>query len=106
MYWLTGLIGLAAVVAPYAFGFQNEAVAYWTSIGAGVALMGMAILEAIEQDRDILEYWVAGVVGIGVVASPFLLNYSTNTAAMWAAVGIGVLAVLTAGYRILAPPAS
>lgn len=104
MYWLTGLLGLAAILAPYAFGYQNEAVAFWATIGAGAALMGLAILEGLERDRDELEYWVAGVVGIGAITAPFLPNFHATTTALWTVVGIGILALITAGYRILAPP--
>lgn len=104
MYWLTGLLGVAAIAAPYLFGFQNETAAFWTAVVTGVLLIGLAVLEGIEKDRDDLEYWVAGLVGVGAVAAPFVLNFNELTVAMWTTVAVGVLAVATAGFRILAPP--
>lgn len=40
-YWLAGAVGLAAILAPFIFGFGNHATAMWTTviIGAVIAVL-------------------------------------------------------------------
>ncbi len=41
MYWVIGLAGVAAFVAPFVFGFSDHAEPLWTGLllGAGLALL-------------------------------------------------------------------
>jgi hypothetical protein len=35
MFWITGMLGLAFIVAPFAFGYNDTPEALWTSVGVG-----------------------------------------------------------------------
>lgn len=37
-YWLTTIVGLGAVIAPFALGFGSITTAMWTSVGIGLLL--------------------------------------------------------------------
>jgi len=53
-YWVAGLVGIAALIAPYALGFSDHAAALWSSliIGAAVALLsGYQVLWGQAQPR-------------------------------------------------------
>ena len=41
MYWVTGLLGLVLMAAPYFFRYENNPTALWASLlfGAGVVLV-------------------------------------------------------------------
>ena len=102
MYWITGVIGLASIVAPFVLGYNDNNTALWTSLIVGVALVAASAWEGfVAHDRDNLEYWLIGLVGIGAIAAPFAFGFSDLTEAFWTSVAAGVLAVLVAGTRLL-----
>lgn len=37
-YWVTALVGLGAVAAPFVLGFGSITIAMWTSVGIGLLL--------------------------------------------------------------------
>lgn len=104
MYWITGLLGIASIIAPYLFGFTADGTAFLTSIIIGASLVAVSGIEWLSRDRDVWEYWVAGIVGIAAAASPFVLGFAGNTAAVWTVMAVGIFAFLAASYRVLAPP--
>lgn len=100
MYWLTGLLGFVSFVAPFLFGYTSNTGALWTSLAIGVLLVIDSIFEGVAEDKQRWEYVVAVVLGIAAVAAPFILGFSTETAALWTSVAVGVVAVIVAGGRL------
>src|SRR3989344_6655031 len=100
MYLLVGLLGLMSIVSPYLFGYSEDAIALWTSLGLGAVLVVASILEGIAADKERWEYWVVGVAGVGAVLAPFVLGFSALTAALWTLVIIGVVTILTAWMKL------
>jgi bacteriorhodopsin len=105
MFWITGLLGLALGVAPWVFQYNNNDTAMWTSVGVGAIILLVSAYKGLAQDTQKWEYWVIGLAGIVAVAAPFVLDFTALTAAMWASLVIGILAVLISGYEVaLAAP--
>ncbi len=100
MYWLTGMLGLAFVVAPFIFGYSGNSVALWTSMILGGSVMLMSLVESAEDNKGIWEYWVTGLVGLGAVVAPFVLGFGNVATAMWISVAIGLLLSLIAGSKL------
>lgn len=101
MYWITALLGLALGASPWVFSYTDNAMAFWVSIAIGVVLFAVSAYKAVMQDeRQYWEYWLAGLAGIAAVAAPFILGFSTVTAALWASIIVGLLAVIIAGYEV------
>jgi hypothetical protein len=46
-YWVAGLSGLAALIAPFALGFTGQTVILWTSVLAGSAVAVLAGYEVL-----------------------------------------------------------
>lgn len=44
-YWVAGIVGLLAVIAPFALGFSALDTALWTSIVIGVVMLILAAYE-------------------------------------------------------------
>lgn len=101
MYWITGLLGVASIVAPFLFGFNNNNAAFWTSLGVGAVLVVVSILEGLAQDRDTWEYWVAAVFGVVAIIAPFILGFTNVAVALWTVLAIGALTIIASGYRLL-----
>lgn len=101
MYWITGLVGLASMVAPFVLNYTDNTSALWSSLGIGAALVVASVLEGVERDRDMLEYWAAGLLGLVAIVSPFLFGFSDHTTELWTSVIVGIVAVLAVGARIM-----
>jgi hypothetical protein len=100
MYWVTGILGLLLALAPFMFGYSNNAVAMWTSLFIGGATMVVSIVEGVQADREKWEYWAALALGLIAVVSPFVLGFGEITTAMWSTVVLGVLIAVFAGSRL------
>lgn len=100
MYLLTGLLGLISVIAPFVMGYSGDSAALYTSLGVGVVLIITTVLEWAAEGRQMWEYWVAGVVGVGAIVAPYVLGFSGVTNAAWTMVIIGLFTVLTVGTKL------
>lgn len=100
MYWITGILGIAFAAAPFLLGYNDNAMALWTSLVLGGAIVGVSLLEGISEGKERWEYWVAAVVGIGAMIAPFILNFGNFTAAMWTSITVGVLLTVIAGSKL------
>lgn len=102
MYWFTGLLGLLMVVAPWVLGFSDNTSAMWASIALGAVLFVLSAVEAYQKGEVMWEYWLAGLVGLVAIIAPFVLGFSTLTAALWSMIVLGGLALILSGYEIFA----
>ncbi len=100
MYWLTGLLGIISVAAPYIFRFSDNRTALWTSFIVGVVLLISSIMEWLDGDKKSWEYWVAGVTGFVAIGAPFVLGFGTLAGAVWSLVVIGAVVVAISGLRL------
>ena len=99
-YWITGILGLLFILAPFVLGYSFNTAALWTSIAAGVLVLIMSALEALNHERETWEYWIAGIVGILAIISPFVLGFTNHAGAMWTSIVLGALIVITAGSKV------
>lgn len=99
MYWLTGLLGVIFIVAPFFLGYANNVTALWTSIVVGLVVAFVSIFRALDREESRWEYIVAGVMGLVAVFAPFILGFSAATTAMWTTIIIGAVLAILAGYQ-------
>lgn len=100
MYWLTGLLGFVAIIAPLLLGYSSDARAFWTSLSIGTVLIVMALMEGLAEDKDRWEYWVAAGAGMTAILAPFVLGFSGLSAALWTLVVVGLVTVIVAGTKL------
>lgn len=100
MYWLTAVLGLSSIIAPFLLGYSSDIAALWTSLSIGVVLMGASAFEWAAKDREAWEYWVAGIAGVTAVLAPFALGFTGVTMAVWTLVTIGLITVIAAGIKL------
>ena len=100
MYWMTGLLGFALMVAPFLFGYSYNAPALWASLLVGLATVGFSWMEAAVHDRETWEYWSVAALGAIAVIAPFLLGFADLTIALWTSIVLGVLIALFAATKL------
>ena len=100
MYWLTGILGVVFFIAPFLFGYDSHTGALWTSLVVGVLLIIDSVFEGIAADKQRWEYIVAMALGFAAIIAPFVLGFSTITAALWTSLIVGVVAVIVAGRKL------
>jgi len=95
--WVNLVLGVWVVISPWALQFATTGHA-WNAyvVGAGIAILAAAALIAFQP----WEEWVNLALGAGLLASPWLLGFSTAIIAMWNAVIIGALVVGFAGWSL------
>lgn len=103
MYWLTGILGLIMIVAPYVLGFSGDPGALWTNIILGVVVLLASAYKAIARDVALWEYWVAGIAGVLAVVAPFTFGFSAQAIALWTTLILGAVVAILAGIKVFAP---
>lgn len=99
MYRITGMLGLALIVAPYILGYDGNTPAYWTSMLIGGVIVFVSFIEHLEK-YDMWEYWVAAILGIVAILSPFIFGFSENILVMRMMVSTGLLLTLLSGIVV------
>ena len=94
MYWVTGILGLLLAAAPFLVGYVQNTPALIISVGGGVLVMVMSVLEGLNHEREKWEYWVALVLGVGIISSPFLFGFNNHFEAVWTTLILGMLIAL------------
>lgn len=91
--WINGLLGLWIIASPWALKHTMTSdtgnLAMWNLWTVGVAIL---VIVAIALFRfRAWEEWTNALLGLWLLASPWLLGFSSSTALMWNAAIIGAL---------------
>lgn len=86
------ILGLWMVVSPWALAYQAESNATWIAVSLGILIAGVALValnRVIEWKR-----WANGVLGVLLLASPWMFGFSGLVGAMRSAVFVGFIVAL------------
>ena len=102
MFWLTGLLGLALIVAPFVLGYNTDNNALWASIILGTAILIVSVLEGVVRDLSNWEYWIAGLAGVLAILAPFVLQFNApeKSTQMWVSIILGAIVAVLCLYEI------
>ena len=94
-HWLNLVIGALLFIAPWVLGYAGVTGAAWTAWLTGIIIAVVAVIALVQRAQ--WEDWVELVLGVWVVASPWIIGFAGVADAMWAHVVLGfVLAVIGA----------
>jgi hypothetical protein len=102
MYWLTGILGLLLILAPFVLGYTIDSVALWSNVILGAIVVAASAIKGFFPDQTHWEYWVAGIMGILAIIAPFVLHFSTVATALWASIILGIIVAVLSGYEVFA----
>ncbi len=100
MYWLTGLLGILLIIAPFVLSFQSDPPALWSTVILGLAVLIVSAYKAVTHDHARWEYWAAAIIGILAIIAPFVLGFSTLATALWASVILGIIVLILSAYEL------
>ena len=96
--WVNAALGLWLVSSSWVMGFQADLTVTSNAVLVGLALMATA-MGAILVPRA-WEEWTEVGIGMWLMASPWVLGFSTLNAAMLVAVGTGTVVVVLALWTL------
>jgi hypothetical protein len=99
------LVGLWLAVSPFFLGFAVYSGALWNSVIVGVAVLLLAGSREMGDGYKVAwPSWVNAILGLWLIASPFIIGYSFLQTALWNHVIAGALVVVLATWSALATP--
>lgn len=97
--WTSGanvLAGVWLVLAPFALGYSDVAEARWNDVIIGVAVAVIALVRVGAPVRYQEISWINFVLGIWLIAAPFVLGYDDVTAALTNDIVVGAIVLALA----------
>lgn len=87
--WANAVLALCVFLSPWVIGFAADATPSWNAwiVGFMLGALTVATISAFAE----WEEWVDLVLGLWLVASPWLLGFTANMNAMWTSVVLGLL---------------
>ncbi|AYG75494.1 SPW repeat protein [Rhizobium sp. CCGE532] len=87
--WVSLLLAACLFVSPWIFGFTAEVMPSWNAWIVAV-LLGASAIATLSVFAE-WEEWANLVLGLWLIASPWLLGFATNVSAMWTDIVLGML---------------
>ncbi len=99
MYWITGILGLLLILAPFVLGYSADPTALWSDVVLGAIVVLASAIKGFFPDGTRWEYWVAGLMGLLAIIAPFVLHFTVVATALWASIILGIVLAVLAGYK-------
>jgi hypothetical protein len=100
--WCNLYLAFWLFASPRLFEYSDAPVAAWNAyvVADVVAVLSIAAMAKFAQ----WEEWINALVGLGLIASPWLVGYTEIAAATWNHAIVGVLIVALSGWELAATP--
>ena len=95
---VNAVLGVALVLSPWVLSYSSESVATSNAVIIGLALVATALGAMLAPQA--WEEWTEAILGLWMIMSPWVLGFSHVQAAMYVAVGAGLIVVLLALWTI------
>ena len=91
-------VAVLLFISPWVLGFSGELMAARTAWVGGIVIFVMAVAAMLQFAE--WEEWVALIVGILVLISPWVLGFAAVYAALWTCVVLGIIVALSSVSEI------
>ncbi|MCB0064312.1 MAG: SPW repeat protein [Caldilineaceae bacterium] len=85
------VLGLWLIISPWVFSYTADSGALWNSIIVGIIVVILAGTRVANVMQNTWLSWLDLVLGLWIIISPWVYNYTMSTGAMWNSVIVGVL---------------
>ncbi len=102
--WLIAIVGAWELAAPFVLGATATTAFLADAIIIGVALVVLGVWAALTDLRGTLRTldWLNALVGVWLVAAPFVLGYTGVASALWNDVLVGIAVAVLGGWAAVA----
>jgi hypothetical protein len=96
--WANLVLAVCLFISPWFIGFAAEIMPSWNAWIVGIMLGALAIaaLSAFAE----WEEWANLVLGLWLIASPWLLGFAAKENAMWTSLALGLLVVAVSLWAV------
>lgn len=96
--WVNLVLAVCLFISPWVVGFMADTIPTWNAwiVGVVVGILALATLSAFAE----WEEWINLLLGLWLVAAPWVLGFATVMNAMWTHVIMGVLIAGFAAWAI------
>jgi uncharacterized membrane protein HdeD (DUF308 family) len=91
--WINLVCAVLLFISPWVLGFSGNLTAARTAWVGGIIIFVMAVAAMVQFAE--WEEWVALIVGILVLISPWVLGFAAVHAALWTCVVLGIIVALS-----------
>ncbi|MEI5680718.1 SPW repeat protein [Mesorhizobium sp. CCNWLW179-1] len=98
--WCNLVLAVCLFVSPWVIGFALETEPAWNAwiVGVALAALSLATLSTFAE----WEEWANVALGLWLVISPWVLEFTANVNAMWTHVVLGVLVAAVSAWAVWA----
>lgn len=101
---LNVVTALWLIAAPFLLAYAGITAAVWNDILIGITVLILAGIRVAKPERNAGLSWTNLVLGLWLIAAPFVLSYAGTAAALWNDVIVGVVVASLATWSALATP--
>ncbi len=96
--WLVAIGGLWELVAPFILKYTATSAAMWDAVIVGIVLIILGVWAALSKVESTMRTlnWINALLGLWLVIAPFVLKYTTVSAALWNDIIVGVVVLVLA----------
>jgi ABC-type branched-subunit amino acid transport system permease subunit len=95
---VNAILGLWLIASPWALGFAADRPVFNNAVIVGIALLAFAVASMFAPQA--WEEWIAGALGLWLIASPWILGFSAMHAVMLAMVATGVVVLALSAWTV------
>lgn len=92
------LLGCWLIASPWTFGYTIDAGGFWNSIVAGALIALLAAARFSSPRSPIGSSWLNLLLGLWMIASPWIYGYAANGEAMWNSIVVGAVVAALAAW--------
>lgn len=96
--WINLILAVCLFLSPWVLGFAGEVNPAWNAWAVSVALAVIA-LAAISAFAE-WEEWVNLILGLWLVAAPWVLDFVANVNALWTHVVVGLIVAAVSAWAL------
>lgn len=88
--WLTLILGVWLILAPFILDLSSIAGDYWNDIVFGVLVVILSIV-GLSYVQETWSHWLNALIGLWTLITPFLFGFAENRGVMWNDIIVGLL---------------
>jgi len=96
------VLGAWLVISPFILGYSGNSAALWNDIIFGVVILLLAWARVANPGGVSALSWINAVIGLWLIAVPFVFGFSTDPTALWNNIISGALVTILGAWSALA----